>query len=345
MSSFGINDARQFTDCHSCTNKGFWWNPNENSCSPFQNNISSFNSSMIDSGSVSCPLTTYPPIIKTSVQNSILDEIVDSNTENQTLQLLQDISVLQTMEKDYYTQLSQGIANNTLTGEQEAMVMEKITELSAIRISLYKQLNTLYELYKNNAASTSQTVREQLIAINIVEEELKNSASKLQKLNDENNSKMRMIEINKYYSDKYKDHTGFMKYFIFFTVITLIVVVLYKKYYISKNVYLLLISIIVWYVIVKMGLYYYNMTFRNNMDYQEYTFPASDLYNNLTGQSTQVSASLNDPWINNELNAISSCANNVINASTTTSSTASTTTPATTTATATSSPFTTSFTL
>jgi hypothetical protein len=51
-----------------------------------------------------------------------------------------------------------------------------------IRINLYKQLNNTYDFFKDNLSSTQNTMREQLLAINIVEEELKNSALKLESL-------------------------------------------------------------------------------------------------------------------------------------------------------------------
>jgi len=68
-----------------------------------------------------------------------------------------------------------------------------------------------------------------------------------------------------------------------------------------------------------MGSLFYRMMFRNNMDYQEYTFPLGDI---MTGSGdTTPTYSSNNPWLNNELTAISNCVGGIANAN------ASTTTP------------------
>jgi len=330
MNGFNQNVSSQHKDCNSCTNGGFWWSLINGNCVGYQNNLSDINTETITNGTASCPNTAYPPIINTEVPVSQLDTIVGNDLNEGQLQTLADISVLQEMEKDYYSQLENGIAHNTLSSADEVLIMQKITELSAIRINLYKQLNQMYDFYKHNTTSTQHTIKEQLIAINIVEEELKNSAMRMQILNEENNAKMRMVEINRYYGDKYKDHSVFMKYFIFFTVITLITYALYKKLYINKTTYLVLMSIIIWYVCIIMGAQFYRMIFRSNMDYQEYTFPLGDITTTPSNSSsTTIGATINDPWINNKLSAINSCASGLLNTSSTPTTTSSSSTTAT----------------
>jgi len=319
MSGVNQNASSEYFDCNSCTDNGFWWSINNNNCAPYNNNASDVNMSTINNGTALCPVSTYPATIGMGVSDNTLGEIVGNDVEEKQTETLKAIAVLQEMEGDYYKQLEIGIANETLSAEDETMFMKNITELSALRINLYKQLNQTYNFYKHNVSSTKNTIQEQLMAINIVEEELKNSAIKMQKLNEENNAKMRMVEINRYYGDKYADHTIFMKYFILFTILILFVYVLYKKYYITRNVYLILITILVIYIIVKMGSLFYRMMFRNNMDYQEYTFPLGDI---MTGSGdTTPTYSSNNPWLNNELTAISNCVGGIANAN------ASTTTP------------------
>ena len=327
MSGVNQNASSEYIDCNSCTNNGFWWSINNNNCAPYYNNASDINMTTINNGTALCPVATYPPTIGMSVPNNVLGELVGNDVEEKQTETLKAISVLQEMEGDYYNQLELGLANETLSSEQETMFMKNITEISALRINLYKQLNQTYEFYKHNLSSTQNTIQEQLMAINIVEEELKKSAAKLQILNEENNAKMRMVEINRYYGEKYADHTIFMKYFILFTILILFVYVLYKKYYITRNVYSILIIILIILIIIKMGSLFYRMIFRSNMDYQEYTFPVANLMTgSVQGGDISPSYSVNDPWVNNELTAISNCVGGITTATTTTTTPTTTTT-------------------
>jgi len=312
--------------CLDCINNGFYWF--NNNCRDYYNNTSDVTLETHNNGNIKCPMKSNATIIKTNISEQGLDNLAGITTSEESQQdNIDAISILQQMERDAYQQLEIGIANNSLTVEEETQLMKNISEYSALRIHLYKQLNQSFDFYKNNINSTKNTIREQLIAIQIVEAELKASAIKLQELNNENNAKIRMVEINRYYGEKYADHTIFMKYFILVTLIFLIVYVLYKKYYISKTVYIILIAIIVIYILVKMVPQFYRMIFRSNMNYQEYTFPIGDITTGSVNSSTKTGPSMNSPWLNNELNAISNCIGGFsnANANTNTNSSASTT--------------------
>jgi hypothetical protein len=157
-------------------------------------------------------------------------------------------------------------------------------------------MDKLYDTYKDQVGVTTQAVEDQLTSIAIVDKELQEMSIKMQKLYDDNNSKIRLIEINRYYNEKYDDHSGFMKYLIIFTIFY-ILLYLSKKYYLIKdNVYSILQFIIIFIGIVVMGRYFYRMVFRNNMEYNEYTFPFANLLNDTNSSTT--SSNLSDPWMN-----------------------------------------------
>ena len=76
-----------------------------------------------------------------------------------------------------------------------------------------------------------------------------------------------------------------------------------------------------------MGSLFYRMIFRSNMDYQEYTFPVANLMTgSVQGGDISPSYSVNDPWVNNELTAISNCVGGITTATTTTTTPTTTTT-------------------
>ena len=321
MFNIVMANCKKNKDCSSClqTNENCYWSTINQGCSEFMNSLSD-----LKTGN-SCPLPpNYPSIPPLNFNDNT--NLIGSDVNDSQLKILTDISFLQDLEKDLYTELETGIGNNSLTTDQQTILMTRISEISAIRINLYKQLNNTYDFFKDNLSSTQNTMREQLLAINIVEEELKNSALKLESLNNENTEKVRMIEINRYYGEKYSFQTGFIKYFILFSILIFIVILLKNKYVISKGVYSILLFIVIFITFIVMGRYYYKMLFRNNMDYQELTYPLA----NLTGTTSEIqpviSGSINDPWVNDEMNAINSCMNNLANPSTTPTTTSSTTT-------------------
>jgi hypothetical protein len=151
----------------------------------------------------------------------------------------------------------------------------------------------------------------------------------MQKLYDDNNSKIRLIEINRYYGEKYDDHSGFMKYLIIFTIFYILLYSLKKYYLIKENVYSLLLFILMFIGIIVLGRYFYRMIFRNNMEYNEYQFPFANVLG--TKFSTATSSTGSAPWTNPNLPSPSTCTN-PINPSTTDPSTTdpSTTDPSTT---------------
>jgi hypothetical protein len=299
-------------DCTSClqTNENCYWSTINQGCSTFMNSLSDL------TNGDSCPAPPkYPNISPLTFNDN--SSLVASDLNDSQLKILTDISFLQDLEKDLYTELETGVGTNSLTSDQQTILMTRISEISAIRINLYKQLNNTYDFFKSNLSSSQNTIREQLLAINIVEEELKNSALKLESLNNENTEKVRMIEINRYYGEKYNYQTGFIKYFILFTILIFIVILLKNKYVITQGVYSVLLFIIIFITCIVMGNYYYKMVFRNNMDYQEFTYPLANLIGNTSQIQPVISGSINDPWINNEINAINNCMTNIENAPTT----------------------------
>jgi hypothetical protein len=224
-------------------------------------------------------------------------EIIEQNTEESHDQILNDIGYLQESIKETYHQLISGISNGTLSKDDEKILQDRIINYQAILVSLFKILDSNYNLYQNAITSTESTMKEQLFSIEIVNEELNNLAKKVKSLNEDNNSKLRMIEINRYYGEKYDDHATFMKHLVIFLLILLILYILKKKYLIPSNIYYILIFFVLLFGFIVLGRYFYRMVFRNNMNYEEYTFPLDDMIGvNSTNVPTIVST-LN-PWLN-----------------------------------------------
>jgi len=206
---------------------------------------------------------------------------------------IKNITIIQSLESDIYNKLLQNDTNPTMSQEDVDKSITELGNLSIIKINLYDSIKDMFENSIDTTLSSQQDVQEQLSAIKVVDSELQNSAKRLNDLNENNINQMRMIEINKYYEEKYNDHAGFIKYLILFIIILLINYILYKRLLINDSIYKILLFIIILIGFIILGKYYYKMMFRSNMEYQEYVFP----YASVVG-STSSDASTSNPWEN-----------------------------------------------
>ena len=193
-----------------------------------------------------------------------------SDMQDRNLQTLNDIQGLQSIETELFNNLESGIANNTLTTVQQNAIINKINEISQMRMNLYNNLNGMYNFFKNNLSSIHDTIDEQTAAIGIVENELNESKKKLDMLNQENINKLKLIEINTYYGDKYNEQANIMKDIVFACIPIIIITILYNIGILPRFLFSFLLIIVVSISIIKIGNRIFWAYFRDNMNYQKY---------------------------------------------------------------------------
>ena len=220
----------------------------------------------------------------------------NNNAEQSNDQLVTDIQSLQTMEQELFSSLEN---NPNLTNEQQQKIVEKMNQLSNMRINLYQTLSGINNYYQNSLTSSQGTLKEQTAAIYIVESEMNQSKRRLELLNMEKNNKIRLVEINNYYGDKYAEHGNLMKIIILTLVPIIILALLNKNGLLPNSIYYGLAVIITF-----IGGYFFWIRFgsiitRDNMDYQTYDWyfdPAS---------APTAGASSDDPWAS--LDSLGTC--------------------------------------
>jgi len=98
----------------------------------------------------------------------------------------------------------------------------------------------------------------------------------LKEITDARNSKMRMVEINTYYSKRYKAHTSLMKVLIMVVVPILILAILNKRGFLSYEVTRMLATLVgivgAYFVIAGV----WDLMSRDNMEYDEYDWARTD---------------------------------------------------------------------
>jgi len=213
---------------------------------------------------------------------------MNSNDSQQTNeQILNDIQTLQTMEQQLFSNLEN---NPNLTTQQQQEIVQKMNQLSNMRINLYQTLSGVNSYYQNALNSSQGTLKEQTAAIYIVENELNSAKRRLEALDVEKINKIRLVEINNYYGDKYVEHGNLMKIIIFTLVPVIILAILNKNSILPNTIYYILVIII-----AAIGAYFFWLRFgsiitRDNMNYQTY-----DWYFDPSTAPTG-SASSTDPW-------------------------------------------------
>jgi len=208
------------------------------------------------------------------------DELEKMNSRHK--QSLQNIKQLQTMEKDLYASLDTSVSGRSISKSEQQQTISKINELSAMRMNLYMNMKDMYLFLQTNISDTRNNLVNDLTNIGVVEGELNNAKSQLKLLEKERYDKLRMVEINTYYSDRYQAHTDVMKMIIFTCVPVLIVAVIANKGLIPANISNILIAVIIAIGVIYISYSIYDISRRDNMNFNEYKGPTSNSNDNDT---------------------------------------------------------------
>jgi hypothetical protein len=186
---------------------------------------------------------------------------------------LSDIDKLQKMESKLFTKLETGVANNTLDEKQKTQIADEINQLSDMRMGLYQGVNRNQDFYEENVKSAMNTVDYQLGALDIVEQQLNEAKKRLHTIEEDKYNKLRLVEINQYYSQKYANQTSIIKTFIFYTIILLIINVLHQVDLVPSSIHNILIVGLIVIALIHIGTQMVDAYKRSNMYYDEYNFP------------------------------------------------------------------------
>lgn len=137
-----------------------------------------------------------------------------------------------------------------------------------------KKLNDGINQIKNNGANLNdniQTINElTAYSTDIINSESILTSDRLAKMKNESNNKMRLVEINNYYANKYNDQSEIMKIIILTCVIVL--VLWYINTIVQSSIFYLLIAVVVAIGVIVVFWKSYYLMLRNNIDYNQYDF-------------------------------------------------------------------------
>ena len=232
--------------------------------------------------------------------NKVYEGLQTSSPEQNNEQILNDIQNLQQMEQQLFNSLEM---NTSLSSTEKQKLISKINDLSSFRINLYKTLGGINGFFNNALSSSLGTLKEQTVAIGIVESELNRAKKRLEILEEERNNKIRLVEINEYYGDKYEEHSQLMKIIIFMLVPIIFFTFLKNKGILPQGVYIFLVIVVSWIGAVYLWRRYASIVMRDNMNYDEYNWTFNPSLAPTGGSSTS-----SDPWLSNKsVGALGTC--------------------------------------
>lgn len=212
------------------------------------------------------------------------------NIKANNSQILNDIQSLQKLEQQLFSTLD---SNLNLTTSQKKEIINKINELSKMRVNLYQTIDGINTYFQTALYNSRGTLDQQAAAIKIVENELNRSKRRLKTLEETKNNKIRLVQINEYYGDKYAEHSLLMKIIIFTLIPIIAITSIYNMGFLPNIIYyslLVIISIIagifIWFRL-------WSIWSRDRMNYQAYDwkFNASKLPSAINTEPTS------DPWL------------------------------------------------
>lgn len=214
-----------------------------------------------------------------------------SGSQDNTNQMLNDIQSLQDIEQQLFSSLED---NQGLTQSQQKQIIQKINDISNMRINLYQTLNNMNTNFQSSLQNSQGTLTEQTSAISIIENELNQAKEKLKLLEEEKNNKIRLIEINNYFGEKYAEHSALMKIVVAILFPILILAILNKKGILPTSIFTILVGII-----AAIGFFFFwkriiSIWNRDSMNYQEYNFPFNP---NSAPTTTTDPSNVSDPWV------------------------------------------------
>ena len=206
-------------------------------------------------------------------------------------QVLNNISQLQTQEKELYNSLE----DVSLSSEQKQQIINRINEISQMRINLYAGLKDMVSFFQKNVSTSRNTSDQSMEAVDILENESNQSKRRMNLIEDQKNNKLRLVGINTYFGKRYNAHSKLMKTIVILCIPIIILSILANKGILPSNIYGLLMVIILVIGCVIIGLQLIDMSNRSNMNWDEYSW-YFDKDSAPTDSTEGSSSSSSDPW-------------------------------------------------
>lgn len=221
------------------------------------------------------------------------------NLQGRNDQIIDNIKSLQTTEMKLYDSLE----SKSLNSDQKQQIIDKINQISQSRINLYANLKDSYSYYQQDVSESRNTMNDQMVSVDVIENELNDSKRRLNLLEAQKNNKIRLVEINTYYGKQYNAHKQIMQIIVLICIPVLILTVLASKGILPPRITSMLTGIIIIIGIYIIGAKIIDLSNRDNLNFDEYNwyFNKDEAPTNSTETTTTTSS---DPWASSSLTCV-----------------------------------------
>lgn len=190
---------------------------------------------------------------------------------------LDNIKTLQEKESGLYNSLGVSTTGKPLGVEEQQNVLNEINSLTDLRVNLITELKNQYNLLKTNVAETNNDIKDEMTSIDVIEQQLDEKKSQLNKMKNIETDKLRMSEINNYYAERNR-YVSSIYYIIVLTLVALCLVLIAKRFIffipsVVFNVVLIGVVIVGLIYIVRKLLDLYS---RDKMNFDQYDYSGVD---------------------------------------------------------------------
>ena len=190
---------------------------------------------------------------------------VNTHTNETITNMLSYLSQLQNTEKELYEILKD---DNDVTDKRD--IINKINNLSTKRDKLYGDMKQMSKDVNNQNKNTSNSYGNQLKLISLAENELNKEKDRLKILNAEKYNKLRMVQINTYYSKRYESLAYVTILVIGFCIITILINLLTSRGIIPENITNTVTPILISIALFILFLAYNDFSRRSKFNFDEY---------------------------------------------------------------------------
>jgi hypothetical protein len=212
------------------------------------------------------------------------------NLNDKNEQTLNYITQLQQQELALYKSLDK----SDLSVEEKQTIINKINEISQIRLNLYGSIKDLLDTYKQNTSDSRDILKQQLVAVKIMENELESAKNTLNNIDEQKATKIRLAEINTYYGKQYGAHKTLLKTIILFCIPIIILAVLRNWGLLPSMIYSFLVGIVIIFCVIVVGYQLIDMYSRDNMNWDEYDWYFDP--SKVSTSTTDTTSSDTNPW-------------------------------------------------
>jgi len=188
------------------------------------------------------------------------------------IQTVTSISQVDVQISELYTELEKLTVQLNPDISQQQKILNNIDELQKLKISLYNNISQDYASAQADLVETRDNLVNDVAMANVLNGEIANVNSNLSNLKNTRNEKVRMAEINNYYSSKYETQTNIMKTVVYFCIPILILGIMMKKGLMSQTFGMSIIGILVAILIIILFFQLVDIMKRDNTVYDEYNW-------------------------------------------------------------------------